>query len=192
MIRLRTPAAWMDLELNPATRAESIAALVEAHGPGDRDRLRARLEAAAANAASEGAVFASLFFSTAGGRAVSASLMVSVADAESDVEPDSDLVEAEAVRLEIAQGLAEEFRAGGADVEVCSLEAGPSARVRSRLAVDDGEPATTVDVVQYFVPFPTSDRLAVLTFSTPNLGLADAFADVFDAIGGTLQWSPQS
>lgn len=191
-IRLRTPAAWMDLDLDPATRAESNAELVEAHAMGDRDRLRAMLEAAAANAVSEGAVFASLFFRTAGGQAVSASLMVSVADAEADVEPEIDPSDAPAARRAIAEGLAEEFREGNADVEVRSLDAGPAARVRSRLAIDNGDPPTMVDLVQYFVPFPTADRLAVLTFSTPNLGLADAFAEVFDAIGGTLQWSRQN
>jgi hypothetical protein len=191
-IWLRTPAAWMDLDLDPVTRAESIAALVEAHAVGDRDRLREMLEGAAANAVSEGAVFASLFFSTAGGQAVSASLMVSVADAEAEGDPDIDPDDAPAERLAIAQGLAEEFRKDGAKAEVRSLDAGPAARVRSRIAVDDREPPTMVDLVQYFVPFPVADRLAVLTFSTPNIGLADAFAEVFDAIGGTLQWSRQN
>jgi len=187
-IRLRTPAAWIDLELDPGKRAASIASVVERRAEGDRERVRAMLEAAGADAAGQGAVFASLYSDTVAGKAVSASLVVAVVDAEPDDEPGPEPSESAALGLAIAQGLAADFRDGGADGQVRALDAGPAARVRSRQRIGDGERESPVDVLQYFVPFPQGDRLAVLTFSTPNVGLADAFAEVFDAIAGTLQW----
>lgn len=194
-IRLRTPAAWVDLDLDPTTRAASIAAMVEEKAAGDRERIRAMLDSAAGDAAGEGAVFASLFSDTVAGKAVSASLVVSVVDADSDeaaggVGPglSADTAELQEIRLAIAEDLAADFHEGGAESELRALEAGPAARVRSRIAVEDDQEPTTVDLVQYFVPFPNGDRLAVLSFSTPNVSLADAFGEVFDAIASTLQW----
>ena len=46
-----------------------------------------------------------------------------------------------------------------------------------------------VETVQWFVLHPTGRWLAVLTFSTPNVGLAEAFGEVFDAIAWSLQWT---
>ena len=199
-VRLRTPASWVDLDLDPVTRAASIAAVVEEKAVGER--VRAMLEAAAGDAATRGAVFASLFSDTVGGKAMSASLVVSVVDAEPDdvgggagspggggQDSSYDAAALQEIRLGIAEDLAADFAEGGGESEIRALDAGPAARVRSRIAVEDGQPATTVDLVQYFVPFPGGDRLAVLSFSTPNVSLADAFAEVFDAIASTLQWS---
>jgi hypothetical protein len=42
--------------------------------------------------------------------------------------------------------------------------------------------------VQYFVPLPGSTDLVLLSFSTPNLGLADAMVELFDAMAESLQW----
>jgi hypothetical protein len=187
-IRLRTPAAWVDLDLDPVTRSGSIARVVEERGGADPEALTAMLEAAAGDAARQGGVFASLFSDAIGGKAVSASLVVSVADADPDIDSETDPARAGGIRVAIAEDLAAEFGGNGADAQVRSLEAGPAARVRCRLPVEEVGRTTEVDSLQYFVPFPNADRLAVLTFSTPNLGLADAFAEVFDAIAATLQW----
>lgn len=42
--------------------------------------------------------------------------------------------------------------------------------------------------VQYFVPVPGVPSLLVLSFSTPNLPLAEVFVELFDAMAQTLQW----
>jgi hypothetical protein len=185
-IGLRTPAAWFDLDLDPATRGASIDRVLAERAVGSAEGLRASLEAAAEQAIGQGAVFASLFSDTLDGKAVSASLVVSVIDAVPD--PAS----APAAPAAIAEELVEEFLDDGATAAVRNLDAGPAARLRRRLPVGgatgpSGLPEE-VDTVQYFVPFPDADRLAVLTFSTPNVGLADAFAEVFDAVASTLQW----
>lgn len=195
-VRLRTPAAWWDLDLDPATKASSIDQLLAQRSRGRADALRAALAAATEDAIQQRAVFASLYSDTVEGKTMSASLVVSVVDAvgDGDGESDGDPAGLTGIRLEIAEDLVAEFRTDGAAAEVRTLEAGPAARVRRRQPVETGPDPSSgrraeVDTLQYFVPFPDGDRLAVMTFSTPNLGLADAFAELFDAIASTLQWS---
>jgi hypothetical protein len=43
--------------------------------------------------------------------------------------------------------------------------------------------------VQWFALHETGRRLALLTFSTPNVGLAGEFGAVFDLIAATLRWT---
>lgn len=40
------------------------------------------------------------------------------------------------------------------------------------------------------VPVPNSRDFLVVSSSTPNLSLVDAFFDVFDAISGTVRFQP--
>jgi hypothetical protein len=40
------------------------------------------------------------------------------------------------------------------------------------------------------VPVPHSRDFLVVSSSTPNIGLTDAFFDVFDAISGTVRFQP--
>jgi hypothetical protein len=189
-IVLRVPGAWIEVDLDPATTTGSIGRIVDERAQGDRGMLRAKLESATAEAVAQGAVYAALFFDSVGGRAVSASLLVSVIDAKGDEEAVSDPTELAGIRLAIAQGVCSEF--GEAEVELRTLGAGPAARVRTRQPVGERGSGSgpEVEVLQYFIPFPQGDRLAVLTFSTPNVSLGDAFTQVFDAIAGTLQWTP--
>jgi hypothetical protein len=42
--------------------------------------------------------------------------------------------------------------------------------------------------VQFFVPLPEVDTLLALVFSTPILPLADAYAEVFDAMAMSASW----
>jgi hypothetical protein len=87
----------------------------------------------------------------------------------------------------MAEGLAARY--GG---EVSDLEAGPAARVRRRAQVPGGNGALTepeAEIVTWYVPHESGRRIAVLTFSTPNVGLAEQFGGVFDAVAGTLRWT---
>ena len=53
----------------------------------------------------------------------------------------------------------------------------------------EGESAAgpEAEIVTWYVPHESGRRLAVLTFSTPNVGLADEFGEVFDALADTLR-----
>ncbi|MDO0926328.1 hypothetical protein QQY24_13170 [Streptomyces sp. TG1A-8] len=46
-------------------------------------------------------------------------------------------------------------------------------------------PSVTVD---YQLPVPRSDMHLLLTFSSPLVQIADAMAELFDAIAGSLVW----
>lgn len=193
-LRLKTPGPWMDLDLRPGSVGAAIQQVIAKREREKAPELTALLETAAQDATLRGGLFASLFSEALAGQAVSASLIVSVVDADSEIESALDSADEGALRLALVQGLTAELSGDGIDTQVRVLEAGPAARVRTRLPVD-GSPrapgtahATEVDSLQYFVPFPDGNRLAVLSFSTPNVALADAFAEVFDAIAGTLRW----
>ncbi len=45
-----------------------------------------------------------------------------------------------------------------------------------------------METLQYFIPVPGTARLLVLSFSTPNLSLAPAFLELFDAMAESLHW----
>lgn len=189
-LRVATPANWFDLDLEPATSEASIERLV-AQRAGDgseqaevRAQLVGLLRRATSDAVARGAVFASLLSDVIGGRPVAASLIVSVA-ADTEDAGGGDL-QALVERLRRSPGSDGEL----AQVGVVELPAAPAVRLRRRTATEpegDAEGAV-VETVQYFVPVPATASLLVLSFSTPNLALAEAFVELFDTMAHTLQW----
>jgi hypothetical protein len=186
-----TPATWFDLDLDPATRAASIARMVEERtgaGPEEAARrveLRAVLERAAADAATQGAVYAALFSDVIEGRPVSGSLVVSLREGQGGAPP------AGMGPRVVVEGLRRVLEGQGT-VEVRELPIGPAVRVRKRVhgQIAPGEgPVAEVESVQWFVPLPGGQHLALLSFSTPTVGLAEPFGELFDAIAGTLSWT---
>jgi hypothetical protein len=89
----------------------------------------------------------------------------------------------DALRRELAEG-----------TENVDLAAGPAVRQSGMTSVGhpDWDEAVPAYRRRFFVPLPGTDRLATLTFLTPNTGLAEVFADVFDAVADTLtfRWDP--
>ena len=181
------PGTWRPLDLDPATRSDSIRRLAEESGQGAgvelvqaRRRMRARLQQVAEEAAAAGASFGFVFSTVANGKLASASLIVALIDAAGG---------SDSAAPPSAQALTEglQLRLGG---EVGELPAGPALRVRRPQAVGDrtGHPGEA-EVVQWYVPHDGGRRLAVLTFSTPNVDLAEQFGEVFDAIAGSMRWT---
>jgi hypothetical protein len=138
-----------------------------------------RLERAVETALAEGAVLGYVLLSTAGGKVATASLFVSLIDGAGDV---GDVPESAAAAGALAA------RLGG---EVRELPVGPAVRVRRRQSVplDVGAGPSDVEIVQWYALNGSGRRLALLTFSTPNVGLADQFGEVFDLIAATLRWT---
>lgn len=186
-VEVFVPGTWRALDLDPATRGESIRRLVAETGQGSsaeladaRRLMQARLERVAQEAAGAGASFGFVFSTVANEKLASASLIVALIDA-ADGGDGSAPPSAQA----IAEGL--QLRLGG---DVGDLTAGPALRVRRHQAVHDWiEHPSEVEVVQWHVPHEGGRRLAILTFSTPNVELADQFGEVFDAIAGSLRWT---
>jgi hypothetical protein len=187
-LAVATPASWFELDLDPASRRESIARMVEATADrldtAGRHKLATMLEGLAADAQAQGAVFAALYSDVLEERTVSASLVVSVRQGKGGPPP------AGMTRAAMAQGLSQVLSRSGT-VEVRDLPAGPAVRVRARGRgpIPGQEHEVEVENVQWFVPFPDGSDLAMLAFSTPTLGLAEPFGELFDAIAGTLRWT---
>jgi hypothetical protein len=187
-----TPATWFDLDLDPSTRAASMAGLVESRaagggvGPAERAELVRLLESTAAAAEAQGAVYAALYSDVLEGRPVSASLVISIVEGRAGPPPPLGTD-----RAAVAEGVSR-LLAGAGAVEVRDLPGGPAVRVRKRIQaqVAPGEgPVAEVENVQWFVPLPGGRHLALLSFSTPTLGLAEALGELFDTIAGTLSWA---
>jgi hypothetical protein len=121
------------------------------------------------------------------GRPVAASVIVSLARDGSPAPGDAKArVTALESRLAQPRG-----PIAGAATATKELRAGWSLRARRRTSIEppglEGHPVE-VESVQYFVPLPGSTDLVLLSFSTPNLGLAEPMVELFDAIAESLQW----
>jgi hypothetical protein len=137
------------------------------------------------DAARQGAVAAAALWEPAPLAAVTATLLVMVAERAA---PGDD-------RKEIA-GLLDSlsgdspFDVRPADLELIDLPVGPAVRLH-RLARTDvatlGEPDVIVDVVQHWVPVPGGTEILVLAGSTPCLAIADDLSRTFDTMAATLK-----
>lgn len=187
-VEMLLPAAWERLDLGGATRAADVAGLVDRttrQGPEfaeARARMRAEVERAAEIGAAAGASLAFVYYSAPEGKLASASLFVALVDATG--RPDG---ETEPEPRALADALAARY--GG---EVGELDAGPAARVRRRGRAPSSDGTATgaeAEIVTWYVPHSSGRRIAVLTFSTPNVGLADEFSELFDTLADTLRWT---
>lgn len=180
------PATWHRLELSEGGREASIDEILEATTkPGSayddaRSRMRVELEKAAEIGRASGAALAYVYWGAPDGKIASASLFVALVDAAPPPKGETSPGQAE-----LAAALAARYRG-----EVGRLAVGPAARVRRRGRLPGRTPdGSEAEIVTWYVPHESGRRLAVLTFSTPNVGLADEFGEVFDALAGTLRWT---
>lgn len=88
----------------------------------------------------------------------------------------------------------DDVRAGltgrGAEVVPVDLPAGPGVLATARTEVRDPSWDRPVPAHsrRYAVPVPGTPTMAILSFLTPNLDLADQFDEVFDAVARTLSF----
>jgi len=194
------PASWYQLDLDPRTRTETIAELVEDRLGSSRTpvmrqlrrELTAMLRQYARQAAGHGAIYAALMDQVVEGLSLSASLVIAVGEAPRDAADQPVLDPAELGR--VMAELTDDSDADG-DVrppaERFETPAGAAARLRrttnSGLAGSGGDTVQTAET-QYFVPVPGTDKVLAMTFSTPNLSVRQALEELFDAIARTLDW----
>jgi hypothetical protein len=197
-IELVTPASWRVVDLDPATSEQSAIRLVgetlgsEPGAAAARKLMLGLLRDVTTDAAEREAVLVALYSSTADGIPVGASLVASILQAmlgpEGELPSDGEAM-ADGMQVVVGAGMGERR----------DLPGGPALRLRRRQAAlgdpggrtAGGEEAWSLEVenVQWFVLHPSGRQLALLSFSTPNLALADAFGEVFDAIAWTLRWT---
>ncbi|MEU3460228.1 hypothetical protein ABZ721_09745 [Streptomyces sp. NPDC006733] len=188
--QLLLPDGWFRIDLDPERREGAVDALVERQFRGVDDapivkqQVREELRGRALDAYRNGGIELYMSLQAAGGLTVPASLLVTLVPQESlgsGVPVD-----------ELAGFLAE--RGGPAEYEVTveDLPAGTSVRTRARTVPPADDPsgsALPVTSVDYHVPVPGSEAYLLLSFSTPLDPIADAMADLFDAVALSLKWS---
>jgi hypothetical protein len=188
--RILLPAKWIELDLDPQTRTSSFRTIVAQRGAsaldqGDTaDELVSVLETAAAQALALGAVYAAFYSDVLGeDRPVTASLLVSIVRGTGAPLPEG------ANASTMVSALRDVYASGG-ETQVHELSASPAVWVKSRgEAPTPGGAIVPVLNIRYLVPVPDLDRIVVMQFSTPNLALAEPFAELFDAIAGSLAWT---
>lgn len=184
--RLLLPEGWFRILLDPEQRDQSVDALVgrQFHGidnaPHLKEELRKDLRRRAAKAHRGGGIELYLSLQEVGPFTIPASLLVTLAP----------LKRSERLPLEaLAQVLAEE---GEEAVSIEELQAGPAVRVRKLVLQGDEESSERPHnslLVEYHLPVPGAPAFLLLSFSTPLEAIADAMAELFDAIASSLTWT---
>lgn len=187
---IAVPPSWFEVDVHPDTRNSSINRLVI-------DRTRAvpelfahkaalvrALRAAARTAHGRGAVYCGVMVEGFESALLTASVTVSVVTAP----PDADGV-LEHLRPIARSGPDSTWR----DVLYADLpHAGRVARTVGveDVTMPDGAGWLRTVLTQTFVPMPGTDRVVIITASSPILPLAEELHQLFDAISSTFQFLP--
>ncbi|MGW2765222.1 hypothetical protein [Streptomyces sp. NPDC001275] len=185
--RLLLPDGWFRILLEPEQRDKAIDALVERqfHGidnaPHLKEELSRDLGRRAAKAHRSGGIELYLSLQEVGPFTIPASLLVTLAP----------LRHPEPLPLE---ALAQRFADNGeGSVTIEELRSGPAVRVRRLIPQSSDEEGTEPPhnslTVEYHLPVPGTTAFLLLTFSTPLEAIADAMAELFDAIADSLTWT---
>ncbi|PZS04756.1 MAG: hypothetical protein DLM56_05115 [Pseudonocardiales bacterium] len=177
------PAGWLELDLDPATRAASIDTAF-ARAAADDPRVAAHhedfnrvLDRLAADAARRGSIAAYTQWRPGSGEPPRSSLSVST------VAEDGDLA---ALRASLATPRVTDLSPRA--VETVRLPAGVS--IRARVYAVGGRSAdhgnVVVDAVQYWIPMPGTGLVFVLASTTTGIDDGNAVAALVDAMADAL------
>lgn len=199
-ISLATPANWIHLDLS-ANAMASARRLVDDMVAGEKqvdEKLKlqfiGQLQSTVRRAREQGGVFVAFWSLGLGDLSIGASVIAAVAVLGPDLPVDGtgqvaleDAVAAVSADLAAGEGSDGVTIVGSTVVE---LPAGEAVRVHKRQVAEAMAGRYESEVIQYFVRVPHERRLVVLTFSSPNLDLAEAMVELFDAMALTLRWKP--
>jgi hypothetical protein len=185
--RLLLPDGWFRILLDPPEqRDKAVDALVERqfqgidNAPHLKEDFRKDLRRRAAKAHRSGGIELYLSLQEIGPFTIPASLLVTLAPLR---HPAPLPLEALAETLSTADG---------GTVTIEELPSGQAVRIR-RLVRQPGEEdpqrAHNSLSLEYHVPVPGTAAFLLLTFSTPLEPIADAMAELFDAIAASLTWT---
>jgi hypothetical protein len=194
-LALITPEIWWDVPLDPKTRHQAIAALVDERVQRDprladrRDELVSRLRRSAREAADAGGVLCSCMAMLAEDTAMSANLLVLIRLLAPDEAADA-TGDADALLGGLREGLDRDVTSAAPELGLAELpDAGRAVRLRTvrRTTLPLVDQTLPTLLVQYFVPLPAEDRrTAVVTFTSPSLAYEQPLVEMFDAIAQTL------
>ncbi|MEU9735730.1 hypothetical protein [Streptomyces sp. NPDC048002] len=184
--RLLLPEGWFRILLDPERWDGAVDALVERqfrgidNAPHLKEEFRQDLRRRAAKAHRSGGIELYLSLQQVGPFTIPASLLVTLAPLRHP-EPLPPRTLAEVLAAD-----------GEGTVSVEELPSGPAVRVRrparQRDPETEGRPHDSV-TVEYHVPVPGAAAFLLLTFSTPLEPIADAMAELFDAVASSLMWT---
>lgn len=188
---LRLPQTWFDFDVWRATRTGEITRMVDrriAELPElrpHRSAILRGLRQLAAEAERRGAVYGAASADRAGDDALLASLMVFTTRGM----PEPALNTVEAIAAQITAVPRSGRRLDWRDVTLVEMAAGRAVRVRAVTTTSaDGTAALPAVSMQTLIPVPGSERILDVALTSPQLSLAEALLDLFDAISSTLAW----
>ncbi len=194
-LALITPEIWWDVPLDPKTRHQAIARMVDERVEADprladrRDGLVSLLRRSAREAADAGGVLCSCMAMLAEDTAMSANLLVLIkalgsADGSASGTGVDDLLAG------LREGFDDDVSSTAPELGLVELaEAGRAVRLRTirRTTLPLADQTLPTLLVQYFVPLPAGDRrTAVVTFTSPSLAYEAPMVEMFDVIAQTL------
>jgi hypothetical protein len=173
---IAVPEGWISLDVDPDTSAESARKLAEAAVAGEpsiRDQegtIAQLLTQLTRNAAESGVRFCACWFQVFEEQLpVQASLTVAFHTLDSSNDPTT---------------MQEDLRGEGRRIEMVDLEAGTAVRRsgRRREPMPGSEEPVEFLSCQYYIKVPaTTDRIALLTFTSPTVVLEDELLNLFEA-----------
>jgi len=190
---LRVPQSWFEFDVWRATRTGDLSRMIDARiaetpalAP-QRGALLKALRQAAADAERQGAVFCAVMgelVEDAG--MLAASAMVFHTDGAP--EPANNTVEAIAGQITaVAPSPASPY---WRRVEIIEIPAGRAVRIQGiEQSGANGRGAIDFVVTQTLIPVPEGNGILNIVLTSPQVELADAMLDLFDAISSTLDWS---
>jgi len=195
------PESWFEFDIWRATRTGDLARLIDsriAESPAlapQRGALLKALRHAAADAERQGAVFCAVM----GELVEDAGMLAATAmvfHTEGAPDPDDNTVEA------IASQVTAVAPTTGSPhwrrVEIVEIPAGRAVRVQGIEAIGADGRGTDCVLTQTLIPVPcdsevlNNNGVLNITLISPQVELADAMLDLFDAISSTLDWSAQA
>ena len=196
---ITVPMSWWEFDIHPATREASIRRLMAQRvreNPalaGHRGALAKFLNRAAREAYDSGAVYVGCMAQNFGTIPLTATVTVSAVGArtsEGQLLPTDPASIVAGLRQKTARREGDPWRKVTA-AEIPGV--GTAARTYGIEDIEESGSSRALRAVlmQTFIPVPDqSDRVALVSCSSPVLDLADSFFDIFDAVTSTFRFTP--
>lgn len=191
---LTVPDTWFEIDLHPATRDASVNDLVRSRTrgvpelEGQRGAIVKLLREISRQAVTGGAVYLGVMVEVVEGAGLSASTTVSLL-------PSPDGSSSTASTSAIMSTLSEKAARSEHDtwtktalVELPAVGQGVRAYGVEDVEMPGGRGQIRATTMRTFVPLPGSPRVALISCSSPNVVLVDAFHDLFDAVTSTFRF----
>jgi hypothetical protein len=191
---VRVPDSWYDIDVHPATRDDSIRVLVEDRVRGNDDLWRERrsiitfLRQQAKAAYDAGATYCASFATPTDEGPVTGSVVISLVRAPAGSSEQDDLTEHLASLFTPVPKGRHEYDPWTSVGTVDVPGVGPCARSWGVQDVEvDGRGYIRNVFMQTAVPVPGSNKVFLISASSPVVPLAEPLLDLFDAVTGTFR-----